>query len=184
MNFLAVMALPLLACVLLVLILPALGRHVLARRDLVDPALAQIALGQSVAFLLEPITTRHYYWSFGFTLLGAALFSFLGIASTRCCRRRSSASRSRSRRPPLLMLSNAPHGAGSERDAERRGAGWVTWKDITIMAVLFAIVGAFLFINRMKLRLCSEDPKKARDGPSVKRWDSSTPRSDSSSRAP
>ena len=53
MNFLAVMALPLLACVLLVFILPVLGRHVLARGVIfVDLALAQIAaLGQSVAFL-------------------------------------------------------------------------------------------------------------------------------------
>src|SRR5204863_4327531 len=81
MNFLAVMALPLLACLLLVLILPALGRHVLARGVIfVDLALAQIAaLGQSVAFLLgaDPHDPSTYYWSFGFTLLGAALFSFL-----------------------------------------------------------------------------------------------------------
>ena len=54
MGFLSVMALPLLACLLLVLILPSLGQHVLARGVIfVDLALAQIAaLGQSVAFLL------------------------------------------------------------------------------------------------------------------------------------
>src|SRR5437867_8432935 len=40
------------------------------------------------------------------------------------------------------------------------------------MATLFAIVGAFLFFSRQKLRLCSEDPKQARQmGLSVKRWD-------------
>ena len=81
MNFFAVMALPLLACLLLVLIHPALGQHVLARGVIfVDLALAQIAaLGQSVAFLLgaDPHDASTYYWSFGFTLLGAALFSFL-----------------------------------------------------------------------------------------------------------
>jgi len=50
--------------------------------------------------------------------------------------------------------------------------GWVTWKDITIMAVLFAIVGTFLFVSRAKLTLCSEDPKKAKQmGLSVKKWD-------------
>ena len=50
--------------------------------------------------------------------------------------------------------------------------GWVTWRDIAIMATLFAIVGTFLFFNRRKLALCSEDPKRARQmGLSVKKWD-------------
>ena len=50
--------------------------------------------------------------------------------------------------------------------------GWVTWRDIAIMATLFAIVGSFLFLNRRKLLLCSENPHKAREmGMSVKRWD-------------
>ena len=53
MNFLAVMVLPLLACLLLVLILPALGRHVLARGVIfVDLALAQ-RLRKSVAQMAE-----------------------------------------------------------------------------------------------------------------------------------
>ena len=50
--------------------------------------------------------------------------------------------------------------------------GWVTWKDIVIMASLYAVVGAFLFFGRRKLQLCSEDPKQARQmGISVKKWD-------------
>jgi len=41
-----------------------------------------------------------------------------------------------------------------------------------IMATIYAVVGAFLFINRRKLQLCSENPKKAREmGLSVKKWD-------------
>ena len=150
MNFLAVMALPLLACLLLVLILPALGQHVLARGVIfVDLALAQIAaLGQSVAFLLgaEPHDPSMYYWSFGFTLLGAAT---------------------------LLLLSNAPHGAEHVSGAlSGEALGWVTWRDIAIMSALFVLVGAFLFFSRRKLLLCSEDPKKARQmGLSVKKWD-------------
>ena len=81
MDFVTVMALPILACLLLVLIHPSLGQHVLARGVIfVDLALAQIAaMGQSVAFLLgaDPHDPSMYLWSFGFTLLGAALFSFL-----------------------------------------------------------------------------------------------------------
>jgi len=178
MNFLAVMALPLLACLLLVLILPALGRHVLARGVIfVDLALAQIAaLGQRVAYLqgAEPHDPSMYYWSFGFTLLGAALFSFLWDREHSVLQEAFiGISFALATAATLLLLSNAPHGAEHVSGAlSGEALGWVTWKDIVIMATLFAIVGAFLFFSRRKLRLCSEDPRKARQmGLSVKKWD-------------
>jgi zinc/manganese transport system permease protein len=73
----------------------------------------------------------------------------------------------------LLMLSNAPHGAEHVSGTlSGEALAWVTWKDIAIMASIFAVVGAFLFFNNKKLLLCSEDPKRARaSGLSVKRWD-------------
>ena len=178
MNFLAVMALPLLACLLLVLILPALGRHVLARGVIfVDLALAQIAaLGQSVAFLLgaDPHDPSTYYWSFGFTLLGAALFSFLWDREHSVLQEAFiGISFALATAATLLLLSNAPHGAEHVSGTlSGEALGWVTWRDIAIMATIFAVVGAFLFLNRAKLQICSEDPKRARAmGLSVKRWD-------------
>jgi len=178
MSFFAVMALPLLACLLLVLILPALGRHVLARGVIfVDLALAQIAaLGQSVAFLLgaDPHDPSTYYWSFGFTLLGAALFSFLWDREHSVLQEAFiGISFALATAATLLLLSNAPHGAEHVSGTlSGEALGWVTWKDIAIMAALFAIVGTFLFVSRRKLLICSEDPKKAKDlGLSVKRWD-------------
>jgi len=178
MNFFAVMALPLLACVLLVLILPALGQHVLARGVIfVDLALAQIAaLGQSVAFLLgaEPHDPATYYWSFGFTLLGAALFSFLWDREHSVLQEAFiGISFALATAATLLLLANAPHGAEHVSGAlSGEALGWVTWRDIAIMASLFAVVGSFLFVNRKKLLLCSEDPKRARAaGLSVKKWD-------------
>jgi len=178
MNFLAVMALPLLACLLLVLILPALGRHVLARGVIfVDLALAQIAaLGQSVAFLLgaDPHDPSTYVWSFGFTLLGAALFSFLWDREHSVLQEAFiGISFALATAATLLLLSNAPHGAEHVSGTlSGEALGWVTWRDIAIMATLFAIVGTFLFLNRRKLSLCSEDPKRAKaSGLSVKRWD-------------
>src|SRR5690349_2871252 len=178
MSFLAVMALPLLACLLLVVILPALGRHVLARGVIfVDLALAQIAaLGQSVAFLLgaEAHDPSTYYWSFGFTLLGAALFSFLWDREHSVLQEAFiGISFALATAATLVLLSNAPHGAEHVSGTlSGESLGWVTWKDIAIMATLFAIVGTFLFLKRRKLMLCSEDPKKARaQGLSVKRWD-------------
>jgi len=73
----------------------------------------------------------------------------------------------------LLLLSNAPHGAEHVSGTlSGEALGWVTWKDIAVMATLFAVVGAFLIFSRRKLHLCSEDPKKARAmGLSVKKWD-------------
>ena len=178
MNFLSVMALPLLACVLMVLILPTLGQHVLARGVIfVDLALAQIAaLGQSVAFLLgaEPHDPRTYFWSFGFTLLGAALFSFLWDREHSVLQEAFiGISFALATAATLLLLSNAPHGAEHVSGAlSGEALGWVTWKDIAVMATLFVVVGAFLFFNRKRLLLCSEDPKKAREmGLSVKKWD-------------
>ena len=178
MNILTVMALPLLACLLLALILPTLGRHVLARGVIfVDLALAQIAaLGQSVAFLMgaEPNDPRTYLWSFGFTLLGAALFSFLWDREHSVLQEAFiGISFALATAATLLLLSNAPHGAEHVSGTlSGEALAWVTWRDIAIMAVMFAIAGAFLFFGNRKLALCSEDPKRAKDsGLSVKKWD-------------
>ncbi len=177
-NFIAVMGLPILACVLLVLIHPTLGTHVLARGVIfVDLALAQIAaMGQSVAFLMgaEPHDPSTYYWSFALTLLGAALFSFLwdrnhsvlqeafiGIAFSLA----TAAS--------LLLLANAPHGAEHvQHTLSGEALGWVSAKDIGLMAFFYSIVGLFLYWNRKTLTLCSTNPHEAnRQGISVKLWD-------------
>ena len=178
MDIFTVMALPLLACLLLVLIHPSLGQHVLARGVIfVDLALAQIAaLGQSVAFLLgaEPHDPSMYLWSFGFTLMGAALFSFLWDRNHSVLQEAFiGISFALATAATLLLLSNAPHGAEHVRGAlSGESLGWVTWEDIAIMAGLYAVVGAFLYFNRAKLMLCSENPRKAREmGISVKKWD-------------
>lgn len=178
MDFFTVMALPVLACLLLVLITPTLGQHVLARGVIfVDLALAQIAaLGQSVAFLLgaEPHDPSTYFWSFGFTLLGAALFSFLWDRHHSVLQEAFiGISFALATAATLLLLSNAPHGAEHVRGSlSGESLGWVRWKDIGVMAVLFGVVGTALFFNRHKLLLCSQDPARAKQmGLSVKKWD-------------
>ena len=76
MEILPFLLAPFLASLILTGIHAYLGVHVVERGVIfVDLALAQIAaLGQSVAFLLgaEPHDPSMYFWSFGFTLLGAA----------------------------------------------------------------------------------------------------------------
>ncbi len=176
--FLSVMALPLLACVLLAVILPTLGVHVLARGVIfVDLALAQIAaLGQSVAFLLgaEPGDPSTYAWSLGFTLLGAALFSFLWDRGHSVLQEAFiGISFSLATAATLLLLANAPHGAEHvQHSLSGEALGWMTLKDIGLMASFYAVVGAFLYLARKTLHLCSADPGKAhRRGHSVKLWD-------------
>ncbi len=65
-----------------------------------------------------------YYWSFGFTLLGAALFSFLWDREHSVLQEAFiGISFALATAATLLLLSNAPHGAEHvQRDPERRGA--------------------------------------------------------------
>ena len=74
-----VMGWPLIACLLLPGILVYLGLHIVRREVIfVDLALAQVAtLGTCLALLLghDAHDTQTYLWSFGFTLVGAALFA-------------------------------------------------------------------------------------------------------------
>lgn len=177
-TFFSVMTLPILACVLLVLILPSLGRHVLARGVIfVDLALAQIAaLGQSVAFLLgaEPGDPSTYLWSIAFTLLGAALFSFLWDRNHSVLQEAFiGISFAFATATTLLLLSNSPHGAEHVQGTlSGEALGWVSWKDLGILSALCAATGTFLFREHRTLLLCSSDPRRAqRQGYSLKLWD-------------
>jgi zinc/manganese transport system permease protein len=75
-----VMLWPLLACLLLPGILVYYGLHIVQRGIIfVDLALAQVAaLGTCIAILLghEPDTWQNFAWSLGFTLAGAAVFTW------------------------------------------------------------------------------------------------------------
>src|SRR5436190_5072444 len=77
---LEVMRWPLLACLLLPALLVYLGLHIVRREIIfVDLALAQVAaLGACVGILLhyEPMAWQSYTLSLGFTLVGAAIFTF------------------------------------------------------------------------------------------------------------
>lgn len=177
-QFIVVMGLPILACLLLVLIHPALGQHVLARGVIfVDLALAQIAaLGQCVAFLLgaEPHDPSTYYWSFVFTLLGAALFSFLWDRNHSVLQEAFiGIAFSLATATSLLLLTNAPHGAEHVQGTlSGEALGWVSWKDIAVMGIIYALVGSFLYWGNKNLTLCSTNTKEAkRKGLSIKLWD-------------
>jgi len=177
-GFLQVMAAPFAACVLLVLIHAALGRHVLARGVIfVDLAMAQIAaLGAAVGYLRghEPHSAGSYLWSFGFTLLGAALFSFLWDRNRSVLQEAFiGITFAFGGALSLLILSGAPHG-GEEFQASLIGGGllWLGWGDVGLMALLYGAVGAFLWSKHRVLMRCSEQHESAqRSGIRVRWWD-------------
>ena len=176
--FFQVMAAPFAACVLLVLVHAALGRHVLARGVIfVDLAMAQIAaLGGAVAFLSghEPHTAGSYFWSFGFTLLGAALFSFLWDRNRSVMQEAFiGIAFSFAGALSMLLLANSPHGA-EEFQSSLTGGGllWLTWGDVGVMAALYGIVGLFLWLKHKDLWECSTHHEgAAKQGKNVRLWD-------------
>jgi zinc/manganese transport system permease protein len=177
-GFFQIMAAPFAACVLLVLVHAALGRHVLARGVIfVDLAMAQIAaFGGAAAFLLhlEPHSPASYLYSFGFTLLGAAVFSFLWDRNRSVMQEAFiGIAFSFAGALSMLLLANSPHGA-EEFQSSLTGGGllWLTWGDVGVMAVLYGIVGIFLWAMHGVLWECSQHHEgAAAKGRNVRLWD-------------
>ncbi|NOX90023.1 MAG: metal ABC transporter permease [Calditrichaeota bacterium] len=164
-------------CLILVGIHSYLGIHVIRRKVIfVDLALAQVAaLGTTVGFLfgILPGSTGAYWFSLGFAILGAAVFSL---------------SRFRNEKIPqeaviglvyalaaavaILVIDKAPHGAEHIKELLTGSILWVKWKTIFHAALVYAAVGVFHFIFRDKFLLISDSPEKAYEqGISVRFWD-------------
>ncbi len=164
-------------CLILVGIHSYLGIHVIRRQVIfVDLALAQIAaLGTTVAFLfgIMPKTSVAYWFSLGFTFIGAAIFSI---------------SRFRKSKVPqeaiiglvyalataisILVIDKAPHGAEHIKEMLTGNILWVKWSTIGKAALVYSLVGIFHYIFRDKFLLISNQPEKAYEsGMSVPFWD-------------
>lgn len=164
-------------CLVLVGIHSYLGIHVIKRKVIfVDLSLAQIAaLGTTVAFLfgIAPESMGAYWFSLGFTFIGAAIFSV---------------SRFRHEKIPqeaiiglvyalaaavaILVIDRAPQGAEHIKEILTGSILWVQWKTIGIAASIYILVGIFHFIFRDKFILISNNPEKAyQSGVKVRMWD-------------
>ncbi|EHO41433.1 ABC-type transporter, integral membrane subunit [Caldithrix abyssi DSM 13497] len=164
-------------CLILVGIHSYLGIHVIKRKVIfVDLALAQVAaLGTTVGFLfgIMPGTSGAYWFSLGFAIIGAAIFSL---------------SRFRHEKIPqeaiiglvyalaaaiaILVIDKAPHGAEHIKELLTGSILWVKWKTIFQAALVYLAVGVFHFIFREKFLLISNDPEKAYEsGLNVRLWD-------------
>ena len=176
-DYLSLMWLPFLACLILTLIHGYLGLHVISREVVfVDIALAQVAaLGSTAAYLVgSDLDTAVAYWmSLGFTLAGAAVFAL---------------TRTRERRVPqeavigvvyavsaaaaILLLDRAPHGIEQIKTMLVGSLLTVTPPTVARTAALYGVLGLFHWLARRPLFLISTDPDEAhRRGLAVRWWD-------------
>jgi len=177
-EIITVMKWPLLACLLLPGMLVYLGLHIVRREVIfVDLALAQVAsLGACVSLLLghEAQSPATWLWSFGFTLVGAAILTL-----TR--------SKNHQRVPQealigivyvvaaaagILLLSRSAEGNEELRRTLIGDVLLVSPHDVLKTFAIYVGIGAVHFIFRKKLLLISFEPERAAaEGVSVRGWD-------------
>ncbi len=164
-------------CLVLVGIHSYLGLHVIRRKVIfVDLALAQIAaLGSTVAFLfgIDPSSTGAYWFSLGFTVIGAAIFSLSRIRHEKIPQEAViGLVYALAAAVAILVVDQAPHGAEHIKEIMTGSILWVKWETIITAAIVYAIVGAFHFIFRDKFLLISNHPEIAyQKGINVRLWD-------------
>jgi zinc/manganese transport system permease protein len=172
-----IMAPAFLECLVLVGIHSYLGLHVIRRKVIfVDLALAQIAaLGTTVGFLLGilPNTIGSYWFSLGFTILGAGIFSISRLRHENIPHEAViGLTYAIAASVAVLVIDKAPHGAEHIKEIITGSILWVKWSTILAAAIVYALVGFFHFIFRKQFILISENPEKAyNQGLSIRFWD-------------
>lgn len=168
---------PFLCCLVLTGIHAYLGMHVVERGVIfVDLSLAQIAaLGATVGFLAgyDLHSMASYWFSLGFTILGAAVFAFTRLEKTRVPQEAfigivyvvSAAT-------AILIVDRAPEGAEHVRYMLLGSILSVTPKQVLQMALLYSLIGFFHWFWRKPFLLISASPEKAvAEGLSLRFWD-------------
>ena len=166
LDMLSFMAAPFAACLVLIGIHGYFGLHVLSREVIfIDIALAQIAaLGTTVAFLLHinPESTSAYFFSLGFTLIAAAVYSFtrykkqvipqeaiIGITYAVAAA------------AALILTDKAAGGAEHVKEMLTGSILWVKWSELLPCALVYLGVGIFHFVFRAKFMLISQNYSEA-----------------------
>lgn len=180
-TILQFLAAPFVASLILTGIHTYLGVHVVERGVIfVDLSLAQIAaLGATMAMLLpfsggDPHAPGVYWFSLGFTFIGAAVFSLIhhgqksripqeaviGIAYAVA----SAAS--------ILAMSQSTAQGEHLKDMLVGNILAVSWDEVLRTAALYVVIGVLHFIYRKRFLLISMDPDRAQaEGISIRFWD-------------
>src|SRR5262245_32362564 len=172
-----VMFWPIVACVLLPWLLVYLGLHVVKRGIIfIDIAMAQMAsLGISLAVLLRldlqsPVT---FAIALGFTLIGAAIFSFTGKRAGQVPQEAViGIAYVVAAAAAVMLLSRAAEGDEQIKQMLVGNILLVTPEEVWKCFALFAAVGVLHFILRRNFLLVSFDREKAYEkGLRVRWWD-------------
>ncbi len=174
---LEIMKWPLIACLLLPGLLVYLGLHIVRREIIfVDLALAQVAaLGSSLGILFhyEPMTWQNYVLALGFTLVGAAVFTFTRTQENRVPQEAligivyvvAAAA-------GVLLLSNNVEGNEDLRRSLIGDVLLVTPSQVMRTFGLYVALGAVHFIFRKQFLAISFEPKRAAEHVmSIPWWD-------------
>jgi zinc/manganese transport system permease protein len=179
MGILEFLVLPFLTGLVLTGIHAYLGVHVVERGVIfVDLSLAQIAaLGTTVAFLAgyDLHSGVSYFWSLGFTIVGAAIFSLTRVhRETRIPQEAIiGIVYAVSAAAAILVMSKAPQETEHLKDMLVGNILAVDMRTVIKTAILYALVGLFHFIFRKKFLTISLNAHNgAADSiPNVKLWD-------------
>jgi zinc/manganese transport system permease protein len=179
MEMLSFLALPFLAGLVLTGIHAYLGVHVVERGVIfVDLSLAQIAgLGSTVALLAghDVHSGVSYFWSLGFTIVGAAIFSLTRVhRETRVPQEAIiGIVYAVSAAAAILVMSKAPQETEHLKDMLVGNILAVNWYTVIKTAILYALVGLFHYIFRRKFLAISLNAHNGKSDtvPNVKLWD-------------
>ncbi|MGA2854332.1 MAG: iron chelate uptake ABC transporter family permease subunit, partial [Verrucomicrobiota bacterium] len=177
-EMLSVMKWPLIACLLLPGILVYLGLHIVRREVIfVDLALAQVAaLGTCLALLLghDAHDLQTYFWSFGFTLVGAAIFALTRVREHRRVPQEAligivyvvAAAAG------ILLLSRSAEGNEDLRRTLIGDVLLVSPGNVLKTFLIYLGIGAVHFVFRKKFLIISFEPERAAaEGLAVRWWD-------------
>ena len=154
-EFLHVMALPFLVCLILSGIHAYLGFHVIERQVIfVDLALAQIAvLGASIALVTghDLDSVEAYWFSLMFTIVGAAIFSMTRFKKQRIPQEAIiGITYAVSAALLIMVLSRSGEGDEHIKQALVGNILLVSAPEIIKIAIVYSIIGLFHFIFRRR----------------------------------
>lgn len=166
LDILKFMAAPFAACLVLIGIHGYFGLHVLAREVIfIDIALAQIAaLGTTVAFLfhISPESAWAYFFSLGFTLIAAAVYSFTRLKKQVIPQEAIiGITYAAAAAAALILTDKAAGGAEHVKEMLTGSILWVKWSELFPCALVYLGVGIFHVLFREKFMLISQNHSKA-----------------------
>ena len=164
---------PLAAALVILGINAYFGLHIIRRGVIfVDLAFAQIAaLGSTVAFMLgnHADDATSYLFAFGFTVLGALLFSVTRVEDGHVSQEAYiGISYVVASAAVILLSSFSPEGAEHVKETLTGSLIWVTWPTVAKMAGVYALIAIFHWFVRHQMIAVTFAPQTVRN---IKVWD-------------